>query len=500
MSRSPPLRLGAPLLAALAAACGGHSTPQAAALCQLPPAQSSALPTLPAVAGPGQAQAIHLGVKATGQTVTFEVPAGTASVTIVEQAASSAVPLTIRVGIQQYDNTAVPLYVDVAGSWSGRIFTDVPMPPDSAFRNEPPPNGLTVLDPASDPNLPVYFLSSGPWTGALTMPNTSVPIPGTAPGAGVPAGTWTVTVGDWAHECRTFPAMGCSATTLTPSSYDVTAILKPAAAPANALRVAFYLVTTSGLTAATASTNANLQRLEWAMTQILAPAGIAPAFQYRDVPAAVRARYATGVDANSAGVCGAMGQLLQLAAPGNQLNVFLVDLIKDSATGGFSTVGLDPIVPGPASFGGTPASGVLVSLENLGKVRTMSPGCVQDQLSIGSCGNDVTAAVVSHEAGHFLGLYHDTEGIGTIVDPIADTETCFCPSCKPAADRGQCQGLGATDPNVASPYRMLVTDCLGATPGCGGGDNLMFWLLDLDSKGLLTAGQAAVMRSNPMVE
>ncbi|HEY6107062.1 MAG TPA: hypothetical protein VIV59_13840, partial [Anaeromyxobacteraceae bacterium] len=106
----------------------------------------------------------------------------------------------------------------------------------------------------------------------------------------------------------------------------------------------------------------------------------------------------------------------------------------------------------------------------------------------------------THEAGHFLGLYHDTEAIGTILDPIADTESCLCPICKPALDPGKCQGLGATDPHVASPYQMLVSDCLGATAGCGGGDNLMFWLLGQDSKGLLTAGQAAVMRASPLVE
>ncbi len=492
-SRLPRLAAAA-LLAGLGTACQTHGT---AGSCDLPPPQPSALPTLPAI---GQSQAIHLGTWTTGQTVSFDVPTGTASVTIVEQAASLADPLTVLAGTSTAPNTPVPLSVDVAGV---NIFYDVPMPPDAAFQKVPPGTGLTVLDPASDPSLAVYFLSSGAWTGTLTMPNTSVTIPGTATGAGVPAGIWAVTVGDWSYECLHFPALGCSATTLVSSSYDVTVLLKPAAAPSNALQVVFYLVTSTGLTAANASSNLDVQRLEWAVTQILAQAGIAPAFQYRDVPAAVRLRYATGVDANRGGVCGDMDQLLQLAGPGNQLNVFLVDLIKDtSSTGGFRTVGLDPIVPGPASFGGTPASGVLVSMAYLGKIVAGTAGCAAGQLSIGTCGDDVTAAIVAHEAGHFMGLYHTTEGIGTIVDPFADTATCFCPLCAPAADTGQCQGLAATDPQVKSPYRMLVTDCLtpSATPQCGGGDNLMFWLLDSDSKGLLTAGQAAVMRGSPLVE
>ncbi len=494
-----PRLAAALLLAGLGAACKKHST---ASFCELPPPQPSALPTLPVPAGPGQSQAIHFGVKTTGQTVTFEVPPDTASVTIVEQAASQVVPLTVRGGLSSAPNTPVPLSIDVASV--GRIFYDVPMPPDTAFRVVA---GLTVLDPVADPNLSVYFLSGGAWTGALTLPNTSVAIPGTATGAGVPAGTWTVTVSDWAYECRNFPALGCTATTLVNSSYDVTAILKPASAPASTLQVVFYLVTNSGLTAANASSNADVQRLEWAVTQFLKQAGITPSFAYLDVATAVRLRYATGVDANSGGVCGSMDQLLQLAAPGNQLNVFLVDLIKDTASGGFSTVGLDPIVPGPASFGGTPASGVLVSMENLSWVGP-GPGCPPitpaSTPSLATCGADITAAIVAHEAGHFVGLQHTTEGIGTIVDPVGDTGTCLCPVCKPAsATTYQCQGVGPNDPQVANPYYMMVTDCLappGSTPECGGGDNLMFWLLDQDSKGLLTAGQAAVMGASPLVE
>jgi len=481
------------LLAGLGAACGKDKAP-AAVLCQLPPPQPSALPTLPVAAGPGQSQAIHFGVKTTGQTVTFEVPPDTASVTIVEQAASQVVPLTVRGGLSSAPNTPVPLSIDVASV--GRIFYDVPMPPDTAF---PVVDGITVLDPLAAPSLAVYFLSSGAWTGALTLPNTSVAIPGTVAPAGVPAGTWTVEVNDWAAECRAFPFLGCSATTLTPSVYDVTVILKPAAASSSALKVVFYLVTNGGLTAANAAGDGRIQRLEWAARQVFAGAGITPAFEYRDVPIDLRLRYATGVDSNSTGVCGGLGQLLQLAAPGNQLNVFLVDRIRDTS-GGPSVVGIDPIVPGPASFGGTPASGVLVSIDYLGLVRPGSLGCVPGQLSIGDCGNDVTAAIVAHEAGHFLGLYHTTEGIGTIVDPIGDTATCFCQRC--GAAPSQCQGLGQTDPQVASPYRMMVTDCLapaGSVP-CGGGDNLMFWLLDVDSKGLLTAEQAAVMRASPLVE
>ena len=505
MEPPPFFRLApAVLLGALGTACGGHkSAPVVAAACELPLPQASALPTVAPTSVPNpltQAVAIAFGTRTTGDQITFQVPAGTASVDIVEQAASPDVPLTVRVGTYAVDNEPIPLTIDVDGT---TIFNDMSMPPNGAFRIV---NGVTVLDPlAAGSSLPVYYLwlYASAWTGSLTLPNTTTAIPGTVNPAGVPAGAWTVTVSDWAHECRIDPGL-CTATTAKPSTYDVTVILKPAAAATGALKVVFHLVTNRPLTAATANAGGypDLVRLQWAMTQILMSAGIAPTFQYRDVPADVRATYATGVDANSGGVCGDMDQLLQLAEAGNQLNVFLVDLIQDSSTGtpGYTTVGLDPIVPGAGSFGGTPASGVLVSIANLGKARNGPADC-SGALNIGSCGDDVTAAIVAHEAGHFMGLYHDTDGIGTIVDPIADTPTCLCPLCKTGT--GTCQGMGPSDPNIASPYPMAVTDCLqpaGSTPECGGGDNLMFWALDVGSKGLLTAGQAAVMRASPVVE
>ena len=161
MTRPQLPRLAAALfLAGLGAACKKHT----AAVCELPAPQPSAFP---ATAGPGQSQAIHFGSKTTGDTVTFDVPPGTAGVSIVLQAASSAVPLTLSDGSP---NTPVPLRIDVAGNPTP-IFHDVPMPPDTAF---PVVDGLTVLDPLADPNLAVYFFSPGAWTGTLTLPSTSV--------------------------------------------------------------------------------------------------------------------------------------------------------------------------------------------------------------------------------------------------------------------------------------------------------------------------------------
>jgi hypothetical protein len=44
-----------------------------------------------------------------------------------------------------------------------------------------------------------------------------------------------------------------------------------------------------------------------------------------------------------------------------------------------------------------------------------------------------------------------------------------------------------------------VSDCRGATSGCDGGDNLMFWIFSRGSVGKLTPEQARVMRANPLV-
>src|SRR5574342_1161669 len=257
--RPPPFFRRAPavLLGALGAACGGHkSAPAVAAVCELPPPQASALPTVTPTTVPSpltQAVAIAFGTRTTGDQITFQVPAGTASVTIVEQAASPAVPLTVRAGPFLVDNEPIPLTIAVAEV--GPIFDDLSMPPSSTLRSV---NGVTVLDPLNDPSLSVYSLSfyASAWTGSLTLPNTSTLIPGTdtATGAGVPAGTWTVTVSDWAYECRNFTTVvGCTATTATPSTYDVKVILKPAVAPASALKVVFHLVTNRLLTAETAN-------------------------------------------------------------------------------------------------------------------------------------------------------------------------------------------------------------------------------------------------------
>jgi hypothetical protein len=110
----------------------------------------------------------------------------------------------------------------------------------------------------------------------------------------------------------------------------------------------------------------------------------------------------------------------------------------------------------------------------------------------------VTAYIIAHEAGHFLGLYHVTEAEGTLFDPLNDTATCACSACATPVTRAQC--ADAT-PSPVRARQMGFSDCNRDQTGCGGATNLMFWTLDIpDSVGLLTEQQASVLRANPLVQ
>jgi hypothetical protein len=225
------------------------------------------------------------------------------------------------------------------------------------------------------------------------------------------------------------------------------------------------------------------------LRSLLGRAGITvPTVTFHDLPAALQAEYAGGVDVDDTGTCSAVSSLLRNALPGHRLNVFLVRSLTSSVAAG-EVVGVDGTIPGPSTFGGTGASGAAVSTQNL---RWGRSSCTGGGFRIG-CGADETAYVLAHEAGHFLGLYHVTEAGGTAFDPLRDTPMCPCDTCKPASATATC-GRGAG----ASPYALSVADCSRGA-ACGGGDNLMFWVLDRDSAGLLTAEQQQVMRANPLI-
>ena len=216
----------------------------------------------------------------------------------------------------------------------------------------------------------------------------------------------------------------------------------------------------------------------------LARAGITlGAVTFVDADADVKARYASGVDVDDLTPCGEVATVLRLAAPGNAMSLFLVNSLT-SSQGGYTVVGQDGTIPGPASVGGTVASGALVSIANL--TFTSTPTSCQGAIDLKACGADLTAYIGAHETGHYLGLYHVTEGSGTLFDPVKDTPICELSVCAP----------GQADVVNSECTKQLVDPA----STCGGGDNLMFWLVDqVLSTGTISAQQASIARANPAV-
>jgi len=254
-----------------------------------------------------------------------------------------------------------------------------------------------------------------------------------------------------------------------------------------------YLVTDK-FTKATAETDPSMARMGATLGSLLGGAGLTlGTLSFVDVPASVKLQYTGGVNIDDGEACGEVAQILSLAGPGNAMNLFLVNSLFSSQDGGFTTVGLDGTIPGPAGVGGTVASGALVSVADL---RGGGTAACNGALNLTTCGADRTAYVSAHETGHALGLYHDTESTGTTFDPVTDTPTCPCKTCAPPSQVANCFAGTQT----SSTYQMVNADCTKSST-CGGGENLMFWLLrGGQSTGAISPQQARIMRANPYVQ
>jgi len=424
--------------------------------CTLEAPQPSALP----------AQVIELGVHTVGEAVTFQVPAATGSVTLLQQGTELLAAQSITLNGTLYPNSVVPATIHV----NGTLFYDQNTAPPADPATWGTANGIGSM----------YFELPSPWTGTVTVPNTSNALEYVAANGGVPAGTWSVQVFDYASGCvKPSCAIGDGSTSYPPGKYDLKALLKPGPVPATGtLDVTFYLVT-DRFTKATAEADGSMARMRQTLGAYFAHAGVAlGTATFVDVPAEVKARYANGVNVDGTPPCDDVAAVLRMASPGNAMNLFLVNSLFSTQGGGYTFVGLDGTVPGPSSVGGTVASGALVSIANLARPISCPPG-----IDLLGCGADFTAYVAAHEAGHFMGLYHVTEQDGALFDPVKDTPTCPLASCAP----------GKTE--------VVVADCLKyPTTACGGGDNLMFWLLSRAlSTGALSSQQSSIMRANPLV-
>ena len=422
------------------------------------------------------AQVQALGVHKVGTTLTFTVPPDAGSVTIVQQAKIAGLNVVYKG--QVLDNSAVPLTVTFPDG--GVAYDDNQ---DGGAASQPSPDGG-----ADWSSFYAFYGGSTPNTGAFTMPNTTASL-----GAGVPAGTWNFVVNDYAYEC-TFVS-GCSDGGSPDSEYDVSVITRTLPA-GNVMDVAFYIVadvkTLSGapLRAANAPNDPNVKRMVQTFTSIMANAGIAVNVQFHDVSDADRLRFGTNLNVDSTGPCEDMNQMFTLSSanPGNLMNLFLVQGLRATSSGG-TVVGVDGTIPGPSSFNGTVQSGAVVSLVDL--FSTSPSTCPLGGYDLCRFGADIVAFIAAHETGHFLGLFHTTEREGAAFDPLTDTLKCPCMSCASTPDRAKCSG--------SNPPFLLPEQCV-SPPTCGGGDNLMFWFLrEGVSSGIISPQQSQVMRLNPLV-
>jgi hypothetical protein len=454
------LRKGIVIAACALCACHSNSAPEVVIPpnCSLPDPQ----PTV------GDAGVLELGTHTVGDRIDFDVPPGTDSVTILEQARTAQLEIMAQSAGKDMviANSAVPR----------KLFF-----PDGGIAYDDITSGASANDQT---NQYVGYSFFSPIVGALTFPNTAASL-----GAGVPSGKWSFIVSDYSFECTEF---ACSDGGSEADTYDVKVILRSAGA---ALDVNFYIVgvenNSSGaaFTAASAAADPGVQRMVSTYEMLLANAGItvhAPGFY--DVSASQQATYGTITVTSSSppAPCDSIDQMFTISSahPGTAVNIFLVSSIDDhTSTGSFSVVGIDGTIPGPAGLAGTVHSGAVVSMADLFSGNCSGPMNL-------SCGPDEVAYIAAHETGHYLGLFHTTEQNGTAFDSLSDTGQCPCSQCASATDRANCQSAS-----------LAVKQCLGTPAACAGGANLMFWNLDRSlSLGQITAQQARVMRLNPAVQ
>ncbi len=98
-------------------------------------------------------------------------------------------------------------------------------------------------------------------------------------------------------------------------------------------------------------------------------------------------------------------------------NIFITQ--QFSLSSGRGVLGISLGIPGAAGMHGSSLSGVAMTGEYLGE----STG-----------GNQLSANILAHELGHFLGLYHTSEQDGDNFDPLDDTDECHDMSNPTACD------------------------------------------------------------------
>ncbi|MDF3820698.1 M43 family zinc metalloprotease [Leptospira sp. 96542] len=179
---------------------------------------------------------------------------------------------------------------------------------------------------------------------------------------------------------------------------------------------------------------------------------------------------------NSPGSLGGLFSTTANVGKSNALNLFVVS--EELQYGG--VLGVSGGIPGPATILGTRQSGMVVFIETHRMIsNTGDPFTSDEQLLLGE--------TMSHEAGHFLGLWHliesggDTGAVGD-KDPLRDTPAC--------------SALNDADTSGT----MSIGECLGTGSTNSGARNMMFWTGTVGfTQGEITAEQGWILRLNPLV-
>ncbi|TMB07502.1 MAG: hypothetical protein E6J64_04910 [Deltaproteobacteria bacterium] len=438
-----------------------------------PASQPACDPTAVTPARPSVLATQQLNTNAVGTQLSVQIPAGTGSLSIYSQGVSVPITSVTLNGSTKLPNSVVPTLVRDPSN--ALLFDDLPPPPADASGQ------------------PIFYGGSSPFSGTMTVPNTSFMLEHTALSGGLTPGQWKFTVNDFAQECTQVNNCTGGGTT---DSYDLRVYLKPGIAPATGtVDFAFYFVPPligGQISFSAAPTDARFQRMLSSLAQIYARAGICIGkVTLYDMQPWVKSSpdFNANINIDDETPCSPLSRLFTLSQPGNQINIFLVNGFKNAAGSAINIVGIDGTIPGPSSIGGTVSSGAAANGSDL--IDTRNCGST---FSPATCGPDAVAYIVAHEAGHFMGLYHTTEQAGDSFDSLSDTSKCACSDCAPTASRNAC---GAT----SSPTLMFKRYCVSpaSLPACGGGNNLMFWFLDVESNGTVSPQQGQVMRANPMV-
>ncbi|HEX9308381.1 MAG TPA: hypothetical protein VF894_12870 [Anaeromyxobacter sp.] len=433
-----------------------------------------------------------LGMLAVGSMARFSVPTGTSSFLIFSQEAGSSAPPTVVASGITIPNAVVPTNLRAP---DGTLYYD-----DFAAWPSTTIGGFSYFDVTG---LLAFDYGFQRVSGGLPVPNTSAALDRMRAAGGLQPGTWTFTVNDWAYLC---PFEGC-ADGHAASRYRVQVVTRGGGGSApvpdtGTLEVEVYLATdvTSDLpTAAVADANAQVARWKQSLAAYLGNAGLTlGGVHFNDLPASVKERYAPAgrVDVTSTDPCGALGQLFTSATVQKRaVHVFLADALVAPTLGAFRVAGVDGSIPGPSGFPGTVYGGAVVGLPDFGFEASPGACAASGAPSLSTCGTDRVAYVTAHEIGHWLGLFHTTEQDGTLFDPISDTAPCPCEGCAAANKLAGCAETG-----IAKPTTFVTNDRCVASDSCGGGRNLMFWLLDdRYSTGELSSDQAQIVRLNPAV-